>query len=141
LKRPILGTIAGTVLGFVDGAGAYAAWRSHDLLADMLLGSTALGFATGVLTGFFLKHSCKIGAGLVLGGFIGLMTSLVAGYFAGGAYLDTTPSGIVLGVLTGYVVIRLGKAQPFQPRHHILFRTGDGSQPSSGDTPGDAAKE
>jgi len=131
MKRYTLGAISGGLLGVLNGAGTYLTWQREELAIDIFLGAALLGLITGFFTGYLLKHIRKLFGGILIGSLIGLIGSALAGYIAGGVYLDTVPSGAVLGVLVGYIVVRWGKEEPITIKHHAYTSSLHGQPPDS----------
>ena len=55
MNKPVVGIVAGAVLGFIDGATAWFTPAVRPFMTGILLGSTVKGLVVGVLCGLFAR--------------------------------------------------------------------------------------
>lgn len=110
MSKPVLGTLLGAVLGFIDGAAAYLYPYPdvREAIVGVIIGSTFKGFLTGVIAGAL---AIKLRS-LPLGIFIGLLTGLVLSWLVAmgnGYYLEIMLPGAAIGAILGFATQRYGR--------------------------------
>jgi len=113
MNKPLVGVIAGTILGAFDGATAWFTPAVRDQMGSILAGSSMKGLVVGLAAGFFARKVQSDGKGILFGGVIGL---ILAGIVAsmpdpntGQHYwVQIMVPGFVFGALTGYLTQRWG---------------------------------
>jgi uncharacterized membrane-anchored protein YhcB (DUF1043 family) len=117
LNRPLLGLIAGLVLGAVDGLTALVSSPEvSDGIAGIVMGSSFKGLLAGVIIGVIARKLKSTPWGLACGTLVALVITAPV------AYLNAThygqPSyywkimlpGALVGAIVGFVVMRYGRA-------------------------------
>ncbi len=113
MNKPLVGVIAGTLLGALDGATAWFTPAVHDQMSGIMAGSSMKGLVVGLAAGFFARKVQSEPKGILFGAIIGL---ILAGIVAampdpntGEHYwVQIMLPGFVFGGLTGYLTQRLG---------------------------------
>lgn len=113
MNKPLVGIIAGTVLGFFDGATAWFTPAVRDQISGILVGSSMKGLLVGLAAGFFARKVRSDAKGIAFGGVVGLaLAALVASFpdpNTGQHYwVQIMAPGFVFGALTGYLTQRMG---------------------------------
>lgn len=115
MNKPLVGVIAGTILGALDGATAWFTPAVRNQMDSILIGSSAKGLIVGLAAGFFARkvQSEKKGAifgavvGLILAGLVAAMPDPNTGE---NYWVQIMLPGFVFGALTGYLTQRAGTA-------------------------------
>lgn len=103
MNKPILGLLLGTFLGLLDGASAWFYPEAHSKLAEIIIGSTIKGLLTGVLAGYFARKVNNIWLGICFGLGVGILLGLAAAYNEGGGhYFEIVLPGSILGLIVGF---------------------------------------
>lgn len=117
LNRPVLGVIAGLVLGAFDGLTALVS--SPELSSEIggiVMGSSGKGLVAGLIIGFIARKLQSPGVGLLVGVAVASLVTLPiahlnAQHYANPAYYwRIMLPGALVGAIVGYVVMRYGKA-------------------------------
>lgn len=116
MNRPMLGLLAGAVLGVLDGLSALVTSpEMADQIGGIVVGSSIKGLVAGVLVGLIARRFRAPSTG------IGLGTALAAAVTFPIAHLNATHytrpdyywkimlPGALVGAIVGYVVVRYGK--------------------------------
>jgi hypothetical protein len=114
MNKPLVGLIAGAILGIVDGATAWFTPAVRSEMTGILMGSCVKGMVIGILCGLIARkvHSTAVGLG-VGAGFGLLFAYLVASMPQPDGqhyYLQIMLPGFVLGAITGFLTQRMGTA-------------------------------
>jgi len=115
MNKPLVGVIAGTVLGALDGATAWFTPAVRSQMEGILIGSSAKGLIVGLAAGFFARKVRSEKQGAIFGAVIGL---ILAGIIAAmpdpntgeNYWVQIMLPGFIFGALTGYLTQRLGDA-------------------------------
>jgi len=114
MNKPLVGLIAGAVLGVVDGATAWFTPAVRSQMAGILMGSCVKGMLVGVLCGFIARKVNSTAIGLGAGAGLGLLFAyLVAAMPEPNGqhyYLQIMLPGFVLGATIGFLTQRMGVA-------------------------------
>ena len=114
MNKPVLGLLAGGVLGAIDGLSALvSAPEVAPGLAVIVTGSMFKGLVAGVLIGWFARKVNNLGAGVVFGLAMGALFALP---FALGTDATTGKQyfweimipGAMVGLIVGYLTQRYG---------------------------------
>jgi hypothetical protein len=114
MNKPMVGVIAGAVLGAVDGATAWFVPAVRSEMAGILMWSSIKGMLVGIICGFIARkvHSTKVG--LVAGAGFGLLFAYLVALMpepdGTHYYLQIMVPGFVLGALIGFLTQRMGVA-------------------------------
>lgn len=113
MNKPLVGVIAGTILGALDGATAWFTPAVRSEIGGIMAASSMKGLLVGLAAGFFARKVQSDRSGILFGGIIGL---ILAGIVAampdpntGEHYwVQIMLPGFVFGALTGYLTQRYG---------------------------------
>ena len=113
MNKLLIGVIAGTLLGALDGATAWFTPAVRDQMTGILVGSSAKGLMVGLAAGFFARKVQSETKGIIFGAIMGLF---LAGIVAAMPDPNTGEHywaqimlpGFVFGALTGYLTQRMG---------------------------------
>lgn len=112
MNKPLVGVIAGTILGAFDGATAWFTPAVRDQMSGIIAGSSMKGLLVGLAAGFFARKVHSESKGVLFGAVIGLiLAALVAAMPqpTGEHYwVAIMLPGFIFGALTGYLTQRLG---------------------------------
>lgn len=107
MKKISLGTLAGTILGLLDGLSAFFIPEAADMMTEIIIGSTIKGLVNGLIAGAIAKKTSVFNATL-LGGLTGIILSILSA-IPTGAYVEIVVPGTVVGMLSGFIAARWGK--------------------------------
>jgi hypothetical protein len=114
MNKPLVGIVAGAILGVVDGATAWFTPAVRSQMEGILMGSCVKGMVVGILCGLIARKVHSTTVGLVAGACFGLLFAyLVAAMPQPDGqhyYLQIMLPGFVLGALTGFLTQRMGVA-------------------------------
>jgi hypothetical protein len=107
MKKPIVGLLAGLILGLLDGATAWFTPAVRDFMASILMGSSFKGMVVGLLSGWFALKVKSVPMGVALGAGLGLLFA----YFVAAApsetgehyYLQIMLPGFITGGIIGFL--------------------------------------
>jgi hypothetical protein len=114
MKKPLLGLIAGGVLGVVDGLTALvSAPEVAPEITSIVLGSMGKGLVAGILIGWFAKKVNNLALGIVFGLAMGALFALP---FALGVdpntgkryFWEILIPGSLVGLIVGFLTQRYG---------------------------------
>lgn len=114
MNKPLLGLVAGGVLGIADGFTALlSAPEVAPQMTGIILGSMGKGLVAGVLIGWFARKVNNLAAGIVFGLAMGALFALP---FAIGTNPETGKvyfweimiPGSLVGLIVGYLTQRYG---------------------------------
>lgn len=115
MKKPVLGLIAGGVLGIADGLTALiSAPETAPAIMSIVLGSMGKGLVAGVLIGWFARkvNNLALGVvfGLVVGALIALPIALSRDPVTGQQYFwEILIPGSMVGLIVGFLTQRYGQ--------------------------------
>jgi hypothetical protein len=116
MNKPVLGLVAGGVLGVFDGLTALvSAPEVAPQIAGIVAGSMGKGLVAGVLIGWFAKKVNNLGAGivfgLVLGALFALPFAMATDPNTGQKYFwEILIPGSMVGLIVGFLTQRYGMA-------------------------------
>jgi len=120
MSKPVLGLIAGVVLGALDGLTALLEpdiANSPEVGAAMtgiLIGSSVKGLLAGLIIGFFARKVKSLKSGLLFGGAIGLLLAFLVAAMpdpSGKHYwVQIMVPGTIVGIILGYATQKFGNA-------------------------------
>lgn len=114
MKKPVLGLIAGGILGAFDGLTALvSAPEIAPEIVGIVLGSTAKGLLAGVLTGWFARKVDNLALGVLFGVSIGALCALPFALpvnpITGKQYFwEILIPGSMVGLIVGFLTQRYG---------------------------------
>lgn len=114
MNKPLVGVLAGAVLGIVDGATAWFTPAVRDQMTGILMGSCVKGMVVGIICGLIARKVRSTAAGLLAGAGFGLLFAWLVAMMpqpdGSHYYLQIMLPGFVLGAVTGFLTQRLGTA-------------------------------
>ena len=116
MNKPVLGLIAGGVLGIFDGLTALvSAPEVAPQIAGIVAGSMGKGLVAGILIGWFAKKVNNLAAGIVFGLVIGAIFALPFALLpdpnTGVRYFwEILIPGSLVGLIVGFLTQRYGVA-------------------------------
>lgn len=125
MNKPLVGVIAGIVLGALDGATAWFTPAVRSQIGGIVVASSFKGLLVGLIAGFFARKVQSEKAGILLGAAVGLaLAALVASMpdeNTGQHYwVQIMVPGFVFGALIGYLTQRMGVV----PQSQVSSRKG-----------------
>ena len=117
MNRPLLGLLAGTLLGALDGATAW--FTAPELRAEVggiILGSCTKGLLAGLVTGVIVRRTGSVGRGLLVGLLAALALTVPIAIMNARAYDNASYywkiilPGALTGLMVGYATMRYGRA-------------------------------
>jgi drug/metabolite transporter (DMT)-like permease len=119
MNRPMLGLLAGAVLGVLDGLSALVTSpEMTEQIGGIVVGSSVKGLVAGVLVGLIARRFRTPATGLALGTAIAAAVTFpiahmnATHYARPDYYWKIMLPGALVGAIVGYVVVRYGKAKP-----------------------------
>lgn len=114
MNKPVLGLIAGGVLGIFDGLTALvSAPEVAPEIAGIVAGSMGKGLVAGILIGWFAKKVNNLGAGVAFGLVIGALLALPIAMMPnpnGQTYFwEILIPGSMVGLIVGFLTQRYGE--------------------------------
>lgn len=114
MNKPMVGVMAGAVLGIVDGTTAWFTPAARSEMNTILMGSCVKGMVVGILCGLIARkvHSTAVGllAGAAFGLLFAFLVALAPQPDGSHYYLQIMLPGFVLGALIGFLTQRMGVA-------------------------------
>ena len=116
MNKPVLGLVAGGVLGVFDGLTALvSAPEVAPQIAGIVAGSMGKGLVAGALIGWFARKVNNLGAGiafgLVMGALFALPFALMPDPTTGQKYFwEILIPGSMVGLIVGFLTQRYGAA-------------------------------
>jgi len=113
MNKPVVGLIAGVILGFLDGASAwFYPEQVRGPMMPILMGSSIKGLLVGVLAGWFARKVNSLAKGIVFGAVVGLLlawgVAAIPDPVHGQHYLEIMLPGFVTGGIIGFLTQRYG---------------------------------
>lgn len=114
MNKPLLGLLAGSALGLIDGLTALFTPAVKPYLMGILIGSTAKGLIVGLAAGFFARKVRSVPMGIAFGLVCGLLFAWwVASQPTDGQYyyVEIMVPGSVVGAIVGWITQRYGRSE------------------------------
>ena len=108
MNKPVVGLVAGLVLGLADGATAWFTPEARPQIASILMGSTIKGMLVGVLAGWFARKVNSTAKGIAFGAVVGLLFAAGVAAMQHNHYLEIMLPGFVTGGIAGFLTQRVG---------------------------------
>jgi hypothetical protein len=114
MNKPVVGVIAGAVLGLVDGSTAWFTPAVRSEIGTILMGSCVKGMVVGIICGLIARKVHSTVVGLAAGALFGLLFAYLIARIpepdGSHYYLQIMLPGFVLGALTGFLTQKMGVA-------------------------------
>ena len=114
MNKPMVGVIAGAVLGTIDGATAWFTPAVRSEMGGILMGSCVKGMVVGIICGLIARKVRSAAVGLAAGAGFGLLFAYLIALMPepNGThyYLQIMVPGFVLGAVIGFLTQRIGTA-------------------------------
>lgn len=120
MNKPLVGLVAGAVLGLIDGGTAWFTPAVRPQIAGILMGSSVKGMLVGLVAGFVARKVKSVPLGIGVGCALGLL--LAWGVAAMGDeqgnhyYLEIMLPGFVTGGMIGFLTQQYGGASAGEQR-------------------------
>ena len=109
MKKLSLGLLSGLILGLMDGLSAFFIPEAASMMTEIIIGSTIKGLIGGLIAAVIAKRSSSVWATTLLSGFSGMILSALAA-IPSGSYMEIIVPGTIVGLLTGFITHKWGKA-------------------------------
>lgn len=107
MNKPMVGLVAGAVLGVLDGATAWFTPAVRDQIAEILMGSSMKGMLVGLLSGWFATKVQSVPKGVLLGCALGFAFALAVAAMpqpnGEHYYLEILLPGFIVGGIIGFL--------------------------------------
>ena len=106
MTRPVLGVVAGGVLGLIDGLSAWFYPEARSMMFAIVLGSTVKGLLTGLSVGLVAKWKQSLPLGILAGALVGFVLSSLVAIGQPAQYWEIVLPGMLVGVIAGIICQR-----------------------------------
>lgn len=114
MNKPMVGVIAGAVLGAVNGSAAWFTPAVRSEMEGILMWSSVKGMLVGIICGLIARKVRSTAVGLAAGAGFGLLFAYLVALMpepdGTHYYLQIMVPGFVLGGLIGFLTQRMGTA-------------------------------
>jgi len=115
MNKPMVGVLAGVVLGFADGLTSWFTPAVRPFIASILIGSTFKGALVGFLSGLVARRLKSVPAGIAVGAGLGLLAAYIVAAMPSATgehyYLEIMLPGFAVGAILGFLTQRWGTAE------------------------------
>jgi asparagine N-glycosylation enzyme membrane subunit Stt3 len=112
MNKPMVGMIAGAVLGAIDGGTAWFVPAVRSEMEGILMWSSVKGMLVGIICGLIARKVHSTAAGLAAGAGFGLLFAYLVAMMpepdGTHYYLQIMVPGFVLGALIGFLTQKMG---------------------------------
>lgn len=106
MTRPVVGVVAGAILGLIDGLSAWFYPEARAMMVPIILGSTVKGLLTGLSVGLVAKWKQSLPLGILVGALVGFVLSSLVAMGQPAQYWEIVLPGMLVGVITGIICQR-----------------------------------
>lgn len=106
MTRPVLGVMAGSVLGLIDGLSAWFYPEARVMMVPIIVGSTLKGLLTGLSAGLVAKWKQSLVIGVAAGALVGFILSSIVAVGQPANYWEIVMPGMLVGVISGIICQR-----------------------------------
>jgi hypothetical protein len=106
MTKPVIGVVAGSVLGLIDGMSAWFYPEARTMMVPIILGSIVKGLVTGLSVGLVAKWKQSLPVGILAGALVGFVLSNLVAMSQPAQYWEIVLPGMLVGVLTGIICQR-----------------------------------
>lgn len=110
LNKVVIGLALGGLLGIFDGLTAWFTPEVRADLAGIVVGSCFKGILTGLVAGFFARKIHNLTLGILIGLFVGMALSYGVAAMQGKYYFEIMLPGSILGAIVGFATQKLPRA-------------------------------
>lgn len=114
MNKPVVGLIAGAVLGLIDGGTAWFTPEVRDQMASILVGSSMKGMLVGLASGFLARKVQSNAMGIAVGAALGLLLAWGVASMPDPQgrhyYVQIMVPGFITGAIIGYLTQTQGSA-------------------------------
>lgn len=108
MNKILLGVVAGTILGLLDGCSAFFIPEAAGMMTEIIIGSTVKGLINGLIAGFLAKKINSVGKVTLYSALTGIVLSILAA-IPSGEYMHIVVPGVIVGALAGLITAKWGK--------------------------------
>ena len=112
MTRPLLGVVAGGILGVIDGLSAWFYPEARPMMVPIIVGSTLKGLLTGLFAGLVAKWKQSLILGVVAGAAVGFVLSSIVAVGQPANYWEIVMPGMLVGVVAGIICQRWRIVRP-----------------------------
>lgn len=106
MTKPVVGLVAGGVLGLIDGLSAWFSPDARLMMVPIIAGSTVKGLFTGLAAGWVAHRRQSFPLGIAAGAIVGFILSSLAAINQPTHYWEIVLPGMLVGVICGIVCHR-----------------------------------
>lgn len=106
MTKPVLGVVAGSVLGLIDGLSAWFYPEARSMMSTIVLGSTLKGLLTGLVVGLVAQWRQSLPLGIIAGALVGFVLSSLVAMTQPSTYWEIVLPGMLVGVVCGVLCQR-----------------------------------
>ncbi len=106
MTRPVLGLLAGGVLGLIDGMSAWFYPEARAMMVPIVIGSTIKGLFTGLAVGLVARWKQSAPLGMLTGAVVGFILSSLAAIGQPDQYWVIVLPGMFVGIIAGVLAQR-----------------------------------
>jgi hypothetical protein len=106
MTKPVVGILAGGVLGLIDGLSAWFYPEARLMMVPIIVGSTLKGVLTGLAAGLVAKWRQSLILGIAAGAIVGFLLSSAVAMGQPATYWEIVLPGMLVGVISGIICQR-----------------------------------
>ena len=106
MTKPVVGILAGGVLGVIDGLSAWFYPEARLMMVPIIVGSTLKGLLTGLSAGLVAKWKQSLMLGVAAGAGVGFVLSSIVAVGQPANYWEIVMPGMLVGVISGIICQR-----------------------------------
>jgi hypothetical protein len=106
MTKPVVGILAGGILGLFDGLSAWFYPEARAMMVPIVVGSTLKGLLTGLSAGWIAKWKQSVPLGMLAGALVGFILSSLVAMGQPATYWEIVLPGMLVGVISGVICQR-----------------------------------